>query len=85
MGNVYSIVSAHLLLVNITISVEYVCVLSHSVVILDSVACHTPLSMDFSGKNTGVGCHFFLQGIFLTQGLNPHLLCLLHCRQILYH
>jgi len=30
---------------------------------------------DFPGKNTGVGCHFLLQGIFLTQGLN---LCLLH-------
>ena len=28
----------------------------------------------FSGKNTGAGCHFFLQGIFLTQGSNPHLL-----------
>ena len=27
------------------------------------------------GKNAGVGCHFFLQGIFPTQGLNP---CLLH-------
>ena len=26
-------------------------------------------SWDFSGKNTGVGCHFLLQGIFLTQGL----------------
>ena len=25
---------------------------------------------DFPGKNTGVGCHFLLQGIFLTQGLN---------------
>ena len=38
------------------------------------------------GKNTGVGCHALLQGIFLTQGLNPwHLLCLLHFRQILYH
>ena len=36
---------------------------------------------DFPGKNTGMGCHSFLQGIFLTQGLNPHLL---HCRQILY-
>ena len=22
-------------------------------------------------KDTGVGCHAFLQGIFLTQGLNP--------------
>ena len=25
---------------------------------------------DFSGKSTGVGCHFLLQGIFPTQGLN---------------
>ena len=37
--------------------------------------------LDFPGKNTGVGCHFLLQGIFLTQKLNS---CLLHCRQILY-
>ena len=29
---------------------------------------------DFSGKNIGVGCHFLLQGIFLTQGSNPSLL-----------
>ena len=29
---------------------------------------------DFPGKNTGVGCHTFLQGIFLTQGSNPQLL-----------
>ena len=36
---------------------------------------------DSQGKNTGVGCHFFFQGIFLTQGLNPGFL---HCRQILY-
>ena len=28
----------------------------------------------FPGKNTGVGCHFLLQGIFPTQGLNSHLL-----------
>ena len=32
---------------------------------------------DSPGKNTGVGCHFLLQGIFPTQGLNPRLLCLL--------
>ena len=38
---------------------------------------------DFSGRNTGVGCHFLLPGIFPTQGLNSRLLCLLHCRQIL--
>ena len=35
---------------------------------------------NFPGKNTGVGSHFFLQGIFLTQGWNP---CLLLGRQIL--
>ena len=29
---------------------------------------------NFPGKNTGVGCHFFLQGIFQTQGLKPGLL-----------
>ena len=33
---------------------------------------------DSPGKNTEVGCHALLQGIFLTQGSNPHLLCLLH-------
>ena len=37
---------------------------------------------DSSEKNTGVGCHAFLQGIFPTQGLNPGLP---HCRWILYH
>ena len=31
-------------------------------------------SWDFPGKNIGVGCHFLLQGIFPTQGSNPHLL-----------
>ena len=33
---------------------------------------------DSPGKNTGVVSHFLLQGIFLTQGLNPRLLGLLH-------
>ena len=46
-----------------------------------TVAHQVPLVIGFSGKNTGVGCHFLLQGIFLTQGSNPGLL---HCRQILY-
>ena len=36
---------------------------------------------DSPGKNTGVGCHFLLQGIFPTQILNPSLL---YCRQILH-
>ena len=39
------------------------------------VACQAPLSWNFLGKNTGVGCRFLLQGIFPTQGSNP---CLLH-------
>ena len=34
------------------------------------------------GKNTGVGCHAPLQGIFPTQGSNPGLP---HCRHIVYH
>ena len=36
---------------------------------------------DSPGKNTGVGCHAFLQEIFPNQGSNPSLL---HFRQILY-
>ena len=36
---------------------------------------------DVPGKNTGVGCHFLLHGIFPTQGSNPGLL---HYKQILY-
>ena len=46
-----------------------------------TVAYQAPLSVGYSRKNTGVGCHFFLQGIFPTQGSNP---CLLHSRQILH-
>ena len=37
---------------------------------LCTVALQAPLSMGFSSKNTGVGCRFLLQGIFLTQGSN---------------
>ena len=33
---------------------------------------------NFAGENTGVGSHFLLQEIFLTQGLNSCLWCLLH-------
>ena len=51
----------------------------------DPMDCSLPRlhhTWDFPGKNTGVGCHFLLQGIFPIQGLN---LGLLHCRQMLYH
>ena len=37
---------------------------------------------DFPGKNTGVSCHFLLQGIFPTQESNPGLP---QCKQTLYH
>jgi len=50
----------------------------------DSVDCSLPGSsvhQDSPGKNTGVGCHALLQGIFPTQGSNPGLP---HCTQILY-
>ena len=44
-----------------------------------------PMAMEvhgiFPGKNTGMGSHFLLQKLFLTQGSNPGLL---HCRQILH-
>ena len=41
---------------------------------------------NFAGKNTGVGCRNLLQGIFLTWGLSPHLLCLLHWQaDFFYH
>ena len=46
--------------------------------------CSTPGSSvhgDSPGKNTGMGCHALLQGIFPAQGLNPDLP---HCRWILY-
>ena len=59
---------------------------SHSVM-SDSLWTHEPqptrllCPWDSPGKNTRVGCHFLLQGIFPMQGLNPRFP---HCRQILY-
>ena len=40
---------------------------------------------DSLDKNTWMGCHFLLQGIFPTQESNQCLLYLLHCRWILYY
>ena len=42
-----------------------------------AIVLQVPLFMEFSG----VGCHFLLYGIFQIQGLNSHLLHLLH-RQV---
>ena len=49
----------------------------------DPTDCSSPdlsprITWDSPGKNTGVGCHALLQGIFPTQGSNQHLLYLVH-------
>ena len=63
----------------------FACVLSHVRLFAApwAVARQAPLSIGFS-KNAGVGFHDLLKGILQTQGSNPCLLHLLHCRQILY-
>ena len=53
-------------------------------VVSDSLRCHGPEPTrllgpwDSPGKNTGGRYHFLLQGIFLTQALKVHPLCLLY-------
>ena len=47
-----------------------------------TVARQAPVYGDSPGKNTGVGSHALLQGIFPTQGQNSGLP---NCRQVLYH
>ena len=50
-------------------------------ILCDPMDCSRLLHLwDFPSKNTGEDCHFLLQEIFPTQGLNPRLL---HCRQTL--
>ena len=50
-----------------------------------TIACQTPPSMgDSPGKKSSVGCCAPLQGIIPTQGWNPALPHLLHCRLTLY-
>ena len=57
------------------------CVLINCSLLSNSLQHHRLLaarvlgSWNFPAKNTGMGCHFLLQGIFLTQGSNPHFLC----------
>ena len=60
---------------------EWICTVMSDSAAPRTISCQAPPSMGFSGKNTGVGCHFFLQGIFSTQGSN---LGLPHCRQTSY-
>ena len=55
----------------------HVCWLLSHVQLFATLWTVAPLSMSSPGKNSGVGCHSPLQGIFPTQGSNPGLL---HCR-----
>ena len=61
------------------------CLVSQSCLTLcDPMDCSPPGSSvhgDSPGKDTGVGCHALLQGIFPAQGSNPGLP---HCKWILY-
>ena len=69
----------------IGIDIYMLCLVAQSCPTLCSMNCSQPGSSvhgDSPGKNTRVGCHALLQGIFPTQGSNPGLP---HCRQILYH
>ena len=45
---------------------------------LRTVARQAPLSMGFPRQEYWSGCHFLLQGVFPTEGSNPHLLCVLY-------
>ena len=74
-------------ILNLSLSLSFsLCLVSQSCLTLcNPMDCSLPGSSfcgDFPGKNTGVGCHALLQGIFPTRGLNPGLP---HCRQILYN
>ena len=57
------------------------CVLSRFTVcppLCNPMDCRLISACDSPGKNTGVGCHALLQGIFPTWGLNRHLPCILY-------
>ena len=61
------------------------CLVAQLYLLRNSMDCSSPgpsVHGDSPGKNTGVGCHALLQGIFPNQGSNPGLL---HCRWNLYH
>ena len=69
----------------------YYCVCVHAkslqscLTLCDHMDCSLPSSSclwDFLGKNTGVGCHALLQGIFPTQGSTLRLLWFLYCRRV---
>ena len=60
-------------------------VMSDSLGPLDCSQPGSSVRGDSPGKNTGVGGHSLLQGIFPTQGSNPRVSGLLHWQWVLYH
>ena len=78
-----------ILIVVLVIEIFCCCLVAKSCLTLCDTMDSNPTRLlcpwDSPGRNTGVGCRFLLQGIFPTQGSNPCLLSLLHCRLILYH
>ena len=66
-------------------SIQFSSVAQLCLILCDPVNCSpwgSSVHGDSPGKNTGVGCHTLLQGIFPTQGSNPGFP---HCTWILYH
>ena len=60
-----------------SIQICYCLVTKWCQMLCDPMACNPTGSFrpwDFPGKNTGMGCHFLLEGIFPTQGSNLRLL-----------
>ena len=79
---VYSACSVAQVSIKALLSSLHLCLVAQSCpALFNHVDCSSPDSSVhgiFSARNTEVGCHFLLQGIFPTQGLNLCLLCLLH-------
>ena len=69
-------------LYHIVLHCAVLCLVTQSCLTLCDPIGYSPPGIFLHGaspdKNTGVGCHALLQGIFPTQGSNPRLLCLLY-------
>ena len=71
-------ISSIITAINLTQVCYIASVMSNLFATLWTVATRLRYPLESPCKNTGVGGYALLQGTFPTQGLNPHLLCLLH-------
>ena len=76
-----------IIIITTMIFVSHICLLCVDSVMSNSLQPHRlwPAFLcpwSFPGKNTRMGCHFLLQGIFPTHGSNP---CFCIGRRVLYH